>query len=158
VELRDLWPHIPRDKRDRRLHFGQHALGFLDALQARLAEPVVLSHGADSVNLLLDISRNALPIATHPPLYIDKVVRMAESAETLSDLRSLRAEALGLLASHCSFLLELLQACGVLWRAPRAACVRLAARALQWSLHLRKPLVSRGGGLAGRPLRRGQGA
>ena len=158
VELRDLLPHIPRDKRDRRLHFGKHALGFLDALQARLAEPCVLGNGAHRVNLLLDISRNELPISTHTSLQIDKVVRMADSADTLSDLLALLADALVLLASHFSFLRELLQACGVLWRAPRTAFLRLAARALKLSLHLLKPLVSLGGCLAGRPLLRGHGA
>ena len=62
VELTHLLPDVTRDKRDRRLHFGQHALGFLDALQARLAEPFVLGNGANRVHLLLDISRNELPI------------------------------------------------------------------------------------------------
>src|SRR5437899_1216443 len=73
VELRDLLPHIPRNKLDRGLHFGKHALGFGDALQARLAEPFVLGNSAHSVNLLLDISRNELPIVTHTSLHIDKV-------------------------------------------------------------------------------------
>ena len=91
--------HTPRQL-DRRLHFGKHALGFLDALQARLAEPFVLGNGAHSVNLLLDISRNELPIATHTSRQIDKVVCMADSADTLSDLLALLADALVLLASH----------------------------------------------------------
>src|SRR5207249_1746029 len=89
-------------------------------------------NGANCVNLLLDISRNELPIPTHTSFHIDTMVRMADSADTLRDLLSLLADALvarQLLASHFSFLLELLQACGVLWRAPRTAFVRLAARA-----------------------------
>jgi hypothetical protein len=155
--LLHLLPHIPRDKLDRRLHFGKHTLGFLDTLQTSLAEPYVLGNSTHNVNLLLDISRNELPIATHTSLQIDKVVRTADSADTLSDLLSLLAEALVLLASHFSFLLELLQACGVLWRAPRTTFLRLAACALTLSLHLLKPLLSLRGGFAGRPLLRGHG-
>jgi hypothetical protein len=115
VELTHLLSDVTRDKLDRRLHFGNHVLSFLDAIQARLAESFVLGNGAHSVNLLLDISRNELPIATHASLQIDKVVRMADSADTLSDLLSLLAEALVLLACHFSFPLELLQAGGALW-------------------------------------------
>src|SRR4029453_16852348 len=96
-KLTHLLSDVTRDKLDRRLHFGKHALGFLHALQTRLAEPFVLGNGAHRVNRLLDISRNELPIATHTSLPIDKVVSMADSADTLSDLLSLRAEALVLL-------------------------------------------------------------
>jgi hypothetical protein len=118
----------------------------------------VLGNGAHCVNLLVDIRRNELPIATHTALQIDKVVGLADSADTLSDLLALGADALVLLASHFRFLLELLQACGVLWRAPRTVFLRLAACALQSSSHLLKPLLRLGGCFAGRPLLRGHGA
>jgi hypothetical protein len=78
----------------------------LEALQARLAQPCVLGSRAHRVNLLVDIRRNERPMATPTTLQIDTVVRLAHRAETLSDLRALGADALGLLASHCRFLLE----------------------------------------------------
>ena len=158
VALRDLWPHRPRDTREGRRHCGQHALGLLEALQARLAQPCVRGNGAHRVHRLVEIRRNALPSATHTARHIDTVVRLAERAETLCDLRALGAEAQGLVASPCRCLRERLQACGGLWRAPRTVVLRLAACALQWASPLRKPLVRLGGGLAGRPVLRGHGA
>src|SRR5262245_31866965 len=112
----------------------------------------MLGNGAHSVNVLLEFSRNELPIAPHTSLHIDKVVRLAESADTLSDLLSLLANALVLLASHCSILLELLQTDGILWRATRTAFLRLAVCSLQSSLPLVKPLLSLACGLLSCPL------
>ena len=55
VELIDLLAHITRDELDGGLHFRHDALGFLDALQAVLAEPFVLGNGANLLDVLLDI-------------------------------------------------------------------------------------------------------
>ncbi len=55
VELIDLLPHITRDELDGRLHFRHDALGFLDALQAALAEPFVLGNSANLLDVPLDI-------------------------------------------------------------------------------------------------------
>ena len=106
----------------------------------------------------MDIGGNELPIAPHAALQIDKVVRMADSTDTLSDLLALRAEALGLLASHFSVPLELLQAGGGLSGATRLPFCRRVARALRLSLYLIEPLLSLGGRLRSRPLLRGQRA
>jgi hypothetical protein len=106
----------------------------------------------------VDIRRHAFPMAPPTALHIDTVGRLAERADTLRALLALDADALGLLASPFPCLRELLQACGVLCRAPRTVFVRLAAGALQVSSPLRKPLVRLGGGLAGRPVLRGHGA
>src|SRR5215510_13600537 len=74
VELSDLLSDITRDKRDGRLHFRHHPLGFLDAFQAALAESFVLGNGTNLRDVLLDISGNKLAVATHPALQIDKMV------------------------------------------------------------------------------------
>src|SRR5438445_9427604 len=47
IELRDLLTDITRDELDGTLHFWHHSLGFFDALQAALAESVVLGHGTN---------------------------------------------------------------------------------------------------------------
>ena len=57
IELSDLLPHIPRDELDGRLHFGHDPLGFVDALQAALAESFVLGNGANLLDVPLDIRR-----------------------------------------------------------------------------------------------------
>ena len=85
----DLLAHIPRDELDGRLHFGHHALGFLDTLQAGLAEVFLLGNGADRVDVVLDIPRNELAVATHAALQVDKVVGVADGADALGDLLAL---------------------------------------------------------------------
>jgi len=52
------------------LHFGHHTLGFLDPLQACLAEAFLLSNDADRVDVLLDIPRNELAVATDTALHV----------------------------------------------------------------------------------------
>ena len=42
--------------------------GFIDPLQVLLAEPFVLSHAVNRVNLVLDIRRNELAVSTHASL------------------------------------------------------------------------------------------
>ena len=95
------WPHIPRDELDGGLHFGHHALGFLETLQAGLAELFLLGNGADRVDVALDIPGNELAVATHAALQVDKVVGVADGADALGDLLALPGEALVLVASGC---------------------------------------------------------
>ena len=56
--------------------------------------------------------------------------------DALGDLLSLRADALELLARRLRFLFELLQACGGLWGATRAALLRRVAGVLKLPLSL----------------------
>jgi hypothetical protein len=79
VQLRDLLPHIPRDERDGRLHFGHDALGFLNALQAALAKPFVLGDRSNLLDVRLDISGNELAVSTYPAVEIDKMVVVADA-------------------------------------------------------------------------------
>src|SRR5438552_5255339 len=74
IELSDLLSDITRDERDGALHFRHHPLGFVDALQAALAESFLLGNGANLIDMLLNIRGNELTIAAYPALEIDKVV------------------------------------------------------------------------------------
>src|SRR5215468_3230968 len=94
VQLPHLLPDVTRDELDGGLHFGHHTLGFLNPLQACLAEAFLLSNDADRVDVLLDIPRNELAVATYTALQVDKVVGMAEATDTLGDQRALRSETL----------------------------------------------------------------
>jgi hypothetical protein len=98
VQLPHLLPHIARDKLDGGLHFGHHTLGFRDPLQARLAEACLLSNGANRVDMLLDIPRNELAVATHAALQVHKVIGVAKGANALRDLLALPGETLVLVA------------------------------------------------------------
>ena len=93
-----LLPHITRDALDGRLPCGHHTLGFLETIQARLAEMFLLGNRADRLDVLLDIPRNELAVATHAALSVNKVVGVANGAHALRDLLALCAEALVLLA------------------------------------------------------------
>jgi hypothetical protein len=117
----DLLAHIPRDQRDGRLHFGHDTLGFLHAIEARLAEAFLLGDGADRVDLVLDIADNQLPVATDPAIQVHAMVRLANGANTLANRLSRWREALALLASHCHLLFSLGQTWGALRRAPWTA-------------------------------------
>ena len=66
VQLLHLLPHIPRDKLDGRLHFGHHALGFLETIQARLAEMFLLRNGADRVDVRWISPAMSLPLRRTP--------------------------------------------------------------------------------------------
>jgi hypothetical protein len=78
----------------------------------------LLGNGADRVDVPLDIPGNELTIATHATLQVDKVVRVADSANALGDLRALLGEALVLVASGFDFLRNLLDTRCHLWGAP----------------------------------------
>ena len=107
VELIDLLPHITRDERDGRLHFRHDTLGFLDALQAALAEPFVLGNSTNLLDVRLDIRGNELAVSTHTALKIDKMVGMADGADALGDLLALLGEALMLTTGRFERLLRL---------------------------------------------------
>ena len=80
VELTHLLPHIPRDKLDGRLHFGDDTRGLLDASEAGLTESFLLGDGAQRVDLGLDITRNQLPVITDTTIQVDEVVRVPNGA------------------------------------------------------------------------------
>ena len=107
IQLTHLLPHIARDELDGGLHFGHHALGFLNPIHARLAEAFVLRNRANPIDLRLDIPGNERAVSPYTALSIDKVVGVADSANALYDLLSLLADALGLLARGCRFLFDL---------------------------------------------------
>src|SRR5215471_18540226 len=94
VQLPHLLPHIARDELDGGLHFGHHTLGFLNPLPACLAEACLVSNGANRVDVLLDIPRHELAVATYTALQVDTVVGMAEATDTLGDQRALLSETL----------------------------------------------------------------
>jgi hypothetical protein len=104
VSLTHLLPHIPRNELDGRLHFGHHALGFLDASEADLTESFLLGDGAQCVDLRLDVTRNQLPVTTATAIQVDDVVRVTNGANALANLRSLPGETLLRLA-RCLHLL-----------------------------------------------------
>src|SRR5215475_3848556 len=104
VQLTHLLPHIARDERDGGLHFGHHALGFRDPLQARRAEAFLVSNGANRVDVLLDIPRNELAVATHTTLQVHKVVGVADGAHALRNLLALPGEPLVLVVCSCPIL------------------------------------------------------
>src|SRR5215470_11377258 len=128
VQLPHLLPHIPRDELDGRLHFGHHACGFGDAIEARRAEAFLLSNSANRGDVLLDIPRNELAVTTHAALQVHKVVGVADGANALGDLLTLPGETLVLLARGLHVLRHLLQARGRLWWAARTALVQLVVR------------------------------
>jgi len=133
VQLTHLLGHITRDELDGRLHFGNDALRFVNAIQATLSETFVLRHAANRVNLIMKIGGNELRISTHAALEIDKVVGLAEATDALGHLLALGAEALDLLARRLGVVLSLLRRGGVL-------------RGPNWPL--RFPLVVRLGSLS----------
>src|SRR5438874_12423848 len=113
---------------------------------------LVLSHAANRVHLCVAICRNELAVSPHASLSIDKVVGLADGTDALSDLLSLRAEALVFEARRLRFLCELLQACGGLWGATRPPFFSCVAGALKLPLSLLTPLLRLGGCLRSRPL------
>jgi len=152
VQLTHLLAHIPRDERDGGLHFGHHALGFLDTLHAGLAEVFLLGDGADRVDVALDIPGHERAVATHTALQVDTVGGVADGAEALGDRLALSGEALVLVASRFHVLRNLLQARCRLWGTTWTTLCRLAVGVVEGLLHLLERLFRRGGGLCGSPL------
>ena len=89
IELSDLLSDITRDELDGRLHFRHHPLGFVDALQAALAESFLLGNGANLLDVPLDIRGDELAVSAYPALEIDKVVVVANAPDTRLDLFTL---------------------------------------------------------------------
>ena len=152
VELSDLLTDITRDELDGRLHFRHHALGFLDAREAMLAEPFVLGNGTSLLDVLLDISGNELAVSTHPALQIDKMVVVANATDTRLDLCTLLSETFVLTTGRFERLLGLLQTQRFFWGAPWTALFGLLACALQVALQSFELLCGFGDGLMGGPL------
>src|SRR5262249_51851732 len=134
-QLFDLLVDIPRDELNGGLHFGHDALRFLHALEARLAEPFLLRHGANRVDVVLDILGNELLVATHTTLHVNEVIGVAHGTDALGDGLTLSAEALGLLASSFYILRPLLQARCRLWGTPWRRAVAMG--------EIRVPLLER---------------
>jgi hypothetical protein len=154
----DLLSHLPRNTRDRGLHFRTHPLGCVDPLSAGLTATCVRRHAAQRVHRCMALCRNALAVAPPAALAIDPVVGLADGTEALRDLLARRAEALVCAARRGRFLCEWLQAGGGLWGATRPPFFSGVARALKWLLSWRQPLLRRGGRLCRRPRRGGHGA
>ena len=117
-------PHIIRHKLDGRLHFGHHALRFLDPIQTPLAEPFLLGNSTNRVDLGLDIPGNELAVSPYPAVQVDQVVGVTDGADTLGDLLTLPCEALMFLASCVRLLRDLLD----------ARCPLCGATPRRWSL------------------------
>src|SRR5215831_10613799 len=105
AQLLHVLPYIPGDKLDSRLHFGHDPRGFRDPLQTRLTETFLLGNGTNAIDLGMDIPGNQLAIAPHAALQVDKVIRLADSTDTVDDLLTLGAEALVLVACGVHLLL-----------------------------------------------------
>src|SRR5437879_1138174 len=133
-ELSDLLTDITRDELDGALHFWHHALGFVDALQAALAESVVLGHGTNLLDVLLHIGSDELAVAAHPAFEIDKMVVVANVADALLDLGTLLSETLVLLSGRFERVLSLFQAHGFLGGPTRPALVGRLTRAYRVGL------------------------
>ena len=156
VQLPHLLPNITRHERHGRLHFGNHALGFLDTMQTPLAEAFLMGDRPNRVDLRVEITGHALVVATSPPIQIDTVVRVADGAQALGDRLALSGETLGLLASGFHVLRNLRQARCHLWGVARAALCRRVAGMGEGLVHPRAGLFRLRGGLGGGPLCDGQ--
>src|SRR5215208_2413811 len=157
IELIDLLTDITRDELDSRLHLWHHPLGFLDTFQAALAESFLLGHGANLLDVLLDIRGDELAVSAHPALEIDTMVVVANTTDTRLDLFALLSEPLVLTTSRFEGLLGVLQAHGFLWGAPWTALFGLITRVLRVTLQPFELLFGLGDGLVGRPFFGGHG-
>ena len=66
--------------------FGNDALGFLDPIQAGLAEVFLLGNSPDRIDVRVDITGNELAMATHALLQIDKPRSVADGTCALGHL------------------------------------------------------------------------
>jgi hypothetical protein len=157
VQLIDLLPNRARNALNGRLHCGPHALGFLHALHAALAEACGLRQRADQVDVSLDITSHARAVAPHAALQGDTVGGVAEATEALGDLLAWLREALRLTTGHVEGLRGLFQAHRCFWGPARTALCGLVARALLLGLDLLELLPGFAERLVCRPLLRGHG-
>ena len=77
---------IRRHELKGRLHFGHHALRFINAIHARVTESFLMGDSTDRVDLVLELARNQLAVATLTSIQVNEVVRMADGPNTLADL------------------------------------------------------------------------
>ena len=157
VQVTHLLPHIPRDARDGRLHFGHHTLRFRAPLQARRAALGLLGHSADRGDVLLELTGDELAIAPQAALQGHTVGGVANGAHALGDLLTLPGEPLVLVARGCHVLRHLLQARCRLWQAARTALVPLVVRVLEGLGHPVERLFYLRPSLGGSPLFGGHG-
>src|SRR5713101_792445 len=111
---------------------------YVHVLHAALAEPCVLGHGANLLDVPLDICGNALAVSTHTTRKIDTMVVVADGADAVCDVLTLLSYALVCTAGHFAHLLGLLQAHGLLWGAAQTAFFGLVTSAVQTRLDLTK--------------------
>src|SRR5215468_3436867 len=157
IELSDLVPHIAGDKLDGGPHFWHDTLGFLDAFQAALAESFVLDHGANLLDVPLNIRGDEVAVAAHPARKSAKMVSVANATDVCLDLLTLLSEALVLTACRGECLLGLLQAHGCFWGTARPGRFGPVTCTLWAGVHVFKLLPGFGDGLVGRPLFCGHG-
>ena len=134
VQLIDLTSHITGDKFNGGLHFRHDTLRFLDALQAALAEAFLLGHGANRIDLSLNVSGNESAVSTHATLEIDKMVVVANATDMLLDLLALPSKPLVFPTGRLKGLFGLPQAHGVLCGPARSALFGLVTRVYEVAL------------------------
>jgi hypothetical protein len=109
----------PYDALQGRLPCGPAPLGFLEALAAGLAAACLLGQGADRGDLGWESPSHALAMAPPPTLQVPKVIRVADGADTLGDLRALSGAAVVCLARRFDVLHHLVplrgRRCGTTW-------------------------------------------
>lgn len=124
VPLPPLLPPLPRDECDGGAHFGSHARGLRETLQAALAELCMRGDGTERVDVALDLPGHALAVAPYPARPVDTMVGRAEATATRGDQRARSGEARVFLAGDGHVLGNLLQAHGRLWRTSRTTLWR----------------------------------
>jgi hypothetical protein len=138
VQPIDLVSHLTGDKLKSRLHFGHHPLGFVDAIEAALAELFVLDHGTNRLDLRADIGGDQLAVSPHAAFQVDNVIGRADGLQALFDLLALLSQSLVLMAGCFKGLLSLLTAQGRFWRTAWTPLFKLIIGALQTGLGLLK--------------------
>jgi hypothetical protein len=142
--LTDLFSPITRDEFDSGLHFGHHALGFINASEARLAQASLVGNGVDRLDVPVEISRNELAVATDATLEGNKLGGLADGTNAPCDLLSVLGQALVLTACRYERLLSVLTAHGFLRGAARTVLLWLVACGLERRLHLLEARFGRG--------------
>jgi len=145
-------PPRARDALAGGLPVGDHALGFRATLQAGRAAVFLLGHGAERIDVALDIPGNALPVATHAALHVDTVGGVTKGAEALGDHLALPNEALVLVARGCHILRHLLQTRCRLWRTTWTTLCRRAGGVVEVLLPPLERLFGLRHGLCSSPL------
>jgi hypothetical protein len=117
----------------------------------------MLGHGANLLDVPLDIGGDQLAMAAPPALKIDTVVGVAKATDARPALGPLLSETRVLTTGRCEGLLGVLSAQGVLWGAPWTALCGLVTCVLRVGLPPFELLPGCGDGLVGRPLFGGHG-